>query len=130
MTSAVAKSRMPSASDRVIRKITAATVFTRSPKRLWSNSYDVKRSPRKYAGMKITLTITRPITYPKTSCRNVMSPTYAVAGTPMKVSVLVSVATTVQQIAPTAPTGPQKYRESFSKAAELLAKRDRDQVAR
>ncbi len=99
MTSAVAKSRMPSASERVIRKITAATLFTRSPKRRWSSSYDVKRSPRKYAGMKITLTMTRPITYPNTSCRNVMSPVYADAGTLMKVSVLVSVATTVKQIA-------------------------------
>ena len=99
MTSAVAKSLMPSASERVIRKITAATFFTRSPKRRWSSSYNVKRSPRKYVGMKITLMITRPITYPNTSCRNVISPAYAVAGTPMKVSVLVSVATMVKQIA-------------------------------
>ena len=99
MTSAVAKSRIPSASDRVMRKIAAATFLTRSPNRRWSNSYDVKRSPRKYAGMNITLTITRPMTYPNTSCRNVMSPAYAMAGTLMNVSVLVSVATIVKQIA-------------------------------
>ena len=49
--------------------------------------------------MKITLMITRPITYPNTSCRNVMSPVYADAGTLMNVRVLVSVATTVKQIA-------------------------------
>src|SRR5205085_7017606 len=42
MTSAVAKSRIPSASDRVMRKIAAATFLTRSPNRRWSNSYDVQ----------------------------------------------------------------------------------------
>ena len=61
ITSAVENSRMPSASDRVIRKITADSVLTRVPNRRCSSSYDVKRSPLKYAGMKRTLTRMRPM---------------------------------------------------------------------
>ena len=49
--------------------------------------------------MKTTLTSTRPITYPSASCRNVMFPVKAEAGTPMNDSVLVSVATIVKQMA-------------------------------
>ena len=37
--------------------------------------------------------------YPIASCRNVMFPANACAGTPMKLSVLVSVATMVKQMA-------------------------------
>ena len=55
-------------------------------------------SPRKYAGIKIAPTMTRPMMYPSASWRNVKLPAYAVAGTPMNDSVLVSVATTVKQI--------------------------------
>ena len=47
MTRAVANSRMPSASDRVRRKMPAAAVLTAVPKRRCSSSYDVNSSPRK-----------------------------------------------------------------------------------
>ena len=62
MTSAVAKSRMPSASVRVITKMIAATFLTSGPKRRSSSSYDVYSSPRKYAGRNSTLTRRRPTT--------------------------------------------------------------------
>ena len=62
MTSAVVKRRMPSARDRVIRKITADSDVTLGPKRRCSSSYEVKSSPRKYAGMNRALTMMRPIT--------------------------------------------------------------------
>ena len=47
MTSAVANSRMPSASDRVIRKMPADKCLHPVPKRRCSSSYEVNRSPRK-----------------------------------------------------------------------------------
>ncbi len=62
ITSAVANRRMPSASDRVIRKMSAAVVLTEVPNRRCSSSYEVKRSPRKYAGSSTRLTSTRPMT--------------------------------------------------------------------
>jgi hypothetical protein len=49
--------------------------------------------------MNSTLTRMRPAMYPIASCRKVMLPAYAPAGTPMKLNVLVSVATIVKQIA-------------------------------
>jgi len=62
ITSAVANRRMPSASDRVIRKMPDATVLTRDPNRRCSSSYEVINSPRKYAGMNSADTSSRPMT--------------------------------------------------------------------
>ena len=62
ITSAVANSRTPSASERVARKISADRFFTRGPKRRCSSSYEVNSSPRKYAGMNSMLTRIRPMT--------------------------------------------------------------------
>jgi hypothetical protein len=47
ITIAVAKSRTPSASVRVARKIPAASVLTGEPNRRCKSSYEVNRSPRK-----------------------------------------------------------------------------------
>src|SRR3954471_3535243 len=90
---------MPSASERVTRNNPAETVLTEGPKRCCRSWYDVTSAPRKYCGRKMMVTMIRPSTYPAASCRNVQFPAYADAGTPMKVSVLVSVATIVKQIA-------------------------------
>jgi hypothetical protein len=49
--------------------------------------------------MNSRLMITRPMTYPAASWRNVMFPPNADAGTPMNDSVLVSVATMVKHTA-------------------------------
>ena len=61
ITNAVVNRRIPSASERVIRKMTADSVLTRVPNRRCSSSYDVNRSPRKYAGMNSRLTRRRPM---------------------------------------------------------------------
>src|SRR5713226_1507037 len=73
-TSAIAETRTPSATARVIKKVEAATARIRGPNLFSISAYAVKNSPRKYPGSKIRTMRTRPIRYPKTNCKNVRFP--------------------------------------------------------
>jgi hypothetical protein len=91
---AEANRRTPSANSRVTIKVELVIFLILLPKRSPRNWYAVDSWPLKYLGRKKKLTTVLPRIYPKVICKNVKLPPYATAGILIKVSVLVSVATT------------------------------------